>query len=88
MLNKDKTWCDLKITHKVILNSEIKKPEILFTKDSTIIYLYLKKEKSNSFEGFLGFSTNQQSNKIELNGNIDLKLISNLNSGEELHLIS
>ena len=72
--------------NNLLFASEIKKPEILFTKDSTIIYLYLKKEKSNSFEGFLGFSTNQQSNKIELNGNIDLKLINNLNSGEELHL--
>jgi outer membrane protein assembly factor BamA len=72
--------------NNLLFASEIKKPEILFTKDSTIIYLYLKKEKSNSFEGFLGFSTNQQSNKIELNGNINLKLINNLNSGEELHL--
>lgn len=72
--------------NNLIFASEIKKPEILFTKDSTIVYLYLKKEKSNSFEGFLGFSSNQQSNKIELNGNINLKLINNLNSGEELHL--
>jgi len=72
--------------NNLLFASELKKPEILFTKDSTIVYLYLKKQKSNSFEGFLGFSTNQQSNKIELNGNIDLKLINNLNSGEELHL--
>jgi translocation and assembly module TamA len=66
--------------------SELKKPEILFTKDSTIIYLYLKKEKSNNFEGFLGFSNDEKSKKINLNGNINLKLINNLNTGEELHL--
>jgi len=72
--------------NNLLFASEIKKPEILFTKDSTIVYLYLKKQKSNSFEGFLGFSTNEQSSKLELNGNINLQLINNLNSGEELHL--
>jgi len=73
-------------TNNLLFANEIKKPEILFTKDSTIIYLYIKKQKSNSFEGFLGFSTNEQSSKLELNGNINLQLINNLNSGEELHL--
>jgi len=72
--------------NNLIFANEIKKPEILFTKDSTVVYLYLNKQKSNSFEGFLGFSTNQQSNKIEFNGNINLQLVNNLNSGEELHL--
>ncbi len=72
--------------NNLLFANEIKKPEVLFTKDSTIVYLYLKKQKSNSFEGFLGFSTNEQSNKIEFNGNINLQLINNLNSGEELHL--
>jgi len=72
--------------NNLLFANEIKKPEILFTKDSTIVYLYLKKQKSNSFEGFLGFSTNQQSNRIEFNGNINLQLINNLNSGEQLHL--
>ncbi|PHS08440.1 MAG: hypothetical protein COA88_06870 [Kordia sp.] len=72
--------------NSLLFANELKKPEILFTKDSTVIYLYLKKQKSNSFEGFLGFSTNKQSSKLELNGNINLQLINNLNSGEELHL--
>jgi len=72
--------------NNLLFVSELKKPEILFTKDSTIVYLYLKKQKSNSFEGFLGFSTNQQTNKIEFNGNINLQLTNNLNTGEELHL--
>ena len=72
--------------NNLLFANEIKKPEILFTKDSTVVYLYLKKQKSNSFEGFLGFSNNEQSSKIELNGNINLQLVNNLNSGEELHL--
>ena len=36
---------------------QIKDPEILFKKDSTIIYLYLEKVKNNSFDGFIGFAT-------------------------------
>lgn len=67
-------------------SSEVKKPEILFSKDSSVVYLYIEKQKSNSFEGFLGFSTNQQSSKIELNGNINIQLRNNLNSGEELYI--
>jgi len=67
-------------------SNELKKPEVLFSRDSTIMYLYAKKQKSNSFEGFLGFSTNPQTSKLDFNGNINLQLINNLNSGEELYL--
>ena len=66
--------------------NELKKPEILFSKDSSIIYLYTKKQKSNSFEGFLGFSTNPQTSKLDFNGNINLQLVNNLNSGEEFYI--
>lgn len=66
--------------------SEQQKPGILFTKDSTEVYLYINKKKSNSFDGFLGFSSNTETNKLEFNGNINLQLINNLNTGEELHL--
>lgn len=66
--------------------NEIKKPEILFTKDSSVTYLYINKRKSNSFEGFLGFASDTETNKLKLNGNIDLKLINNLNTGEELYI--
>ena len=62
------------------------KPEILFSKDSTIVYLTIEKIKSNTFEGFLGFSSNVENGKVELNGNIDLKLLNNLNKGEEINI--
>jgi len=67
-------------------SSELKKPQILFSKDSTIVFLYIKKQKSNNFDGFLGFASNAETNKLEINGNVNLKLINNLNTGEELHL--
>jgi hypothetical protein len=62
-------------------------PEILFTKDSTALYLYLEKTKSNTFDGFLGFGTNESTNKIEFDGYLNLNLINNLNYGESFNLI-
>lgn len=68
-------------------SKNIKPPEILFEKDSTKIYLYLEKKSANSFDGFLGFSNDSESNNIELNGYLNLNLINNLNFGERLNLI-
>lgn len=65
---------------------QLKYPEILFEKDTTKIYVYLEKTKSNSFDGFVGFSNNTE-NKITLNGYLDLNLINTLNSGENLKLL-
>lgn len=65
--------------------SEIKPAEVQFQKDSTVVYLYLKKEPTNQIQGFLGFSNNQRKN-FELFGNIDLNLKNNLNFGESLKL--
>jgi len=66
--------------------SEIKKPEVLFTRDSTSLYIYLKREKSNFFDGLIGFSTSPENNKIQLYGNVDLKIQNSLNQGESLQL--
>lgn len=67
--------------------SQIKEPEVLFTKDSTILYIYVEKQKSNTFDGFLGFGTNVETNKIEFNGYLNLNLINNLNYGESFRLL-
>ena len=66
---------------------QLKDPEILFTKDSTTLYLYLEKSKSNTFDGFLGFGNNESTNQIEFNGYLNLNLINNLNFGETFRLI-
>ena len=66
--------------------SKIKDPEVLFTQDSTTLYLYIEKTKTNNFDGFLGFGTNENTNKIEFDGYLDLRLINNLNYGETLNL--
>lgn len=63
----------------------IKYPEILFTTDSTKVYVYLEKSKSNTFEGFIGFSNNDK-DKISFNGYIDLTLSNALHGGEKFAL--
>ncbi|MBU2922333.1 hypothetical protein KO504_13350 [Winogradskyella psychrotolerans] len=66
--------------------NKIKDPEVLFTQDSTTLYIYVEKTKTNNFDGFLGFGTNENTNKIEFDGYLDLRLINNLNYGETLNL--
>jgi len=63
---------------------QIKEPEILFTKDSTTLYLYLKKQNKNNFNGIIGFSNKKGSSKLQLNGNLNLNLNNTLNKGESL----
>ena len=67
--------------------NQTKPPEVLFTKDSTSLYLYLEKTKSNNFDGFLGFGTNETNNNIEFDGYLNLNLINNLNYGESFNLV-
>jgi len=61
---------------------QTKYPEILFTQDSTKIYVYLEKTKSNRFDGFIGFS-NEEDGKFSFNGYLDILLHNILNSGEQ-----
>ncbi len=65
--------------------NQIKYPEILFTIDSTKIFVYLEKSKPNKFDGFIGFSNDDQS-KLTFNGYLDLQLQNILNSGEKFNL--
>jgi hypothetical protein len=65
--------------------SQTKYPEILFTNDETKIYAYLEKAKPNRFDGFIGFS-NDENSKLTFNGYLDLALQNVFNSGEKLAL--
>ncbi|PNQ75376.1 hypothetical protein C1T31_04390 [Hanstruepera neustonica] len=80
---KDKT----KSLEDLQFANQIKEPEILFSKDSTILYMYVEKNRSNSFDGFLGFGTNEETGNIEFNGYLNLDLVNNLNFGETLSLV-
>ncbi|WP_037051415.1 POTRA domain-containing protein [Psychroserpens burtonensis] len=80
---KEKT----KALNDLAFANQIRDPEVLFTKDSTILYMYLEKAKSNTFDGFLGFGTNEATDKIEFDGYLNLNLTNNLNYGESLKLL-
>ena len=69
--------------------TQSKYPEILFTKDTTKVFVYLEKTKANKFDGFIGFSNDESedgSSKIRFNGYLDLLLSNILNSGEQFSL--
>ena len=84
--NKSKLIEKNNILNSLGFVSVTKPPEILFKKDSTIIYLYLKKEKNNLFDGILGFATDENSQKLLFNGYLNLELNNNLNFGEQFLL--
>jgi hypothetical protein len=71
---------------KVGFVNQIKAPEILFTKDTTKVYVYLEKRKSNNFDGFIGFATNDK-DKLIFNGYLDLLLENTIKAGEQFSLI-
>ncbi len=64
---------------------QTKYPEILFTKDSTKVFVYVEKAKANNFDGFIGFS-NDENKKVIFTGYLDLTLNNVMNSGEKLAL--
>ena len=65
--------------------NQVKYPEILFTKDSTKVYVYLEKTRANRFDGFVGFA-NEENTGIRFNGYLDLLLNNALNTGEKFNL--
>lgn len=75
------------IINSIPFVSEIKPPEVLFTKDSTIVYLSLKKENASSFDGLIGFTSKENGKGLSLNGYLDLSLINLFNSGENFNLV-
>jgi hypothetical protein len=65
---------------------QVKKPEILFAKDSTLLYIYLKKRSQNNFDGIIGFS-NENNGKLKITGYLNLHLENIFDKGETFNLI-
>ena len=61
-----------------------KDPEILFTKDSSSLYLYIEKIRRNTFDGFLSFDTDENSGIINIEGYAKINLINTFNGGEKI----
>ncbi|MBT8387558.1 MAG: hypothetical protein KJO12_09130, partial [Ignavibacteria bacterium] len=66
--------------------AESKPAEVLFTNDSTYLYLHLKKIKASRFDGLIGFTSDESSSSLNFNGYLDLELQNVLNGGETLQL--
>lgn len=62
-----------------------KSPQTLFTRDSTQIFLFLQKRKSNSFDGIIGFG-NDKTEKFSFNGSLNLNLRNMFNRFETVNL--
>jgi hemolysin activation/secretion protein len=62
-----------------------KPPQTLFTKDSTSIYLFAQKKKSNSFDGIIGFG-NDKTEKFTFNGSLNLHFRNMFNGFETVNI--
>ena len=66
--------------------TQLKEPAVLFTKDTTTVFIYLKKRATNKFDGIIGFSNKENSKKLQFNGYLDLTLNNIFNKGESFSL--
>lgn len=58
--------------------------KLLFTDTKSELYLNLKKQNMNEFDGFIGFTNKEK--KIELSGNLKIQLKNNFNYGESMSI--
>jgi len=65
---------------------EIKPHELLFTKDGTELFLYLKSIPISSMNGIVGFQPDPTTKNLSLTGELNLKLLNTLNRGELLDI--
>ena len=84
-INQDKIKEISKASTSLSFIKEIKPPEILFTQDSTLLYLYLNKKQNNSFDGIVSFAS-KENGDVLFNGNINLLLNNILDTGEKFEL--
>jgi len=87
LFTKDKLDQASNAINNLSFATETKPPEILFTKDSTIVYIYLKKKASNKFDGLIGFTSKENGKGLLFNGYLDLSLNNIFNTGENFSLI-
>lgn len=62
-----------------------KPPQTLFTKDSTQIYLFLQKKRTNLFDGMIGFG-NDKTEKFNINGTLNVALKNMFNGFETVSI--
>lgn len=86
LFNQRKTREISELSKNIQFAREIKPPEVLFTKDSTLLYMYFKKTQNNSFDGIINF-TSKEDGGVLFTGNVNLKLNNILNKGEQFQIL-
>jgi len=86
LFNNEKIITQTQQLNSLPFTNTTRPAEILFNPNQTVLYLYLNKKTANNFDGFLGFSTDEDSGNLVLDGYLNLNLINNLNFGEEIAL--
>ena len=76
----------LEALNQLTFATQKRSAEAMFEKDSTTIFIYLEKNRSSNFDGFLGFGSDEESGQIQFDGYMNLNLINNLNQGESFNL--
>lgn len=66
--------------------SEIKPHEVLFTQEGAELFLYLQTSKSSNANGIIGIQPNNQTGKVNVTGEVKLKLQNLLKRGELFRL--
>lgn len=84
-LDVDKALLQSKYIDKTKFARNFRDPEVLFTKDSTSLYIYLEKIRRNSFDGFLSFDSDENSGKINVQGYTKITLNNTFNAGETIN---
>jgi len=87
-INLGDVYSESKITNIPLLLSasklyDLAQPvQLLFKENTADVYLFLKKKKSSSADGYVGFQQDQVTNKLALNGYINLQLYNAFNRAE------
>jgi hypothetical protein len=68
------------------LYQTIREPELIFKKGKIEVFIYIKKMKSSTADGYVGLQQDKISRKLQLNGYLNLQLNNALNKGEFLNL--
>ena len=61
-------------------------PELLFRAEKAELFVYIEKKKSSNADGYIGFQQDRITEKLVLNGYINLELKNALNRAEVIHL--
>ena len=64
----------------------LRAPEVLFHENKATVYIFCERKKSNYFNGVVGIRPDENSDKVNITGDVEIKLQNALNKGEDINL--